>query len=398
MDEIRILLIGNADNFHIEQLAIALKKYSPKPLVIDLMCSAPLTKEKLEKLQGVFDTVYWQQESSILKKLQNAGALYTLVHILNQIKLSASIKKRYTVAEIHYLSPWYAYMVPFIRRKTDNIFACLWGSDYYHERLLNKRRKKEFDYLLRYVDRILVGTSQMSSEIATEYPVFNNKVSEIRFGSHVIDRMKLFLQTANALEIKRRLEIDPDCIVISAGHNASREQSHVRIIDALEQVIKERPGIKIHVLFPMTYPADNGYRNEVKQRLQQVSFPFTIFEKFMPEEQVMEIRMISDMFVHIQSHDAFSAAMLEYFYAGTVVINGSWLKYPELDAAGMRYLSVKENTVTDLVNTLQDSLPEIQMLKKESEANRNIAYNLKSWEANAHKWLRVYDHINATRQ
>ncbi|NML35838.1 glycosyltransferase family 4 protein [Chitinophaga sp. G-6-1-13] len=399
MDELRILLIGEVSNFHIENLAKALRKYSTKPLMVDMMCTGDVSDNKLNDLHKIFNNVYFRKEGFFLKKFRNAGPLYTLFNIISIIKLSTSIKRRYTVAEIHYLDTFYAYIVPFIRRKTDNIFACLWGSDYYQDRAaFGKRQKKEFDYLLHYVDKILVGTSQMSSEVAAEYPALNGKISEIRFGSPVIDRMEEFLQTANATKIKERLGIDPECIVISAGHNGAREQNHLQIIDALEQTVKELGNTKIHVLFPVTYPADENYRNEIRQWLQHVSFPVTIFDKFLAEEQVMEIRVVSDVFIHIQSQDAFSAAMLEYFYAGTVVLNGAWLKYPELDTAGMVYPTVENNTVADLVNALKEILSNMQVFKEKCKGNRNIAYNLKSWEANVYKWLGVYDQLNASTQ
>ena len=56
-----------------------------------------------------------------------------------------------------------------------------------------------------------------------------------------------------------------------------------------------------------------------------------ILDTFVPFEISAQLAIATDIYLHLRDTDAFSNALKEHVFAGSHVIKGDWLKYPELD-------------------------------------------------------------------
>ena len=61
-----------------------------------------------------------------------------------------------------------------------------------------------------------------------------------------------------------------------------------------------------------------------------------LLRQLLDEEKMAKLRCISDIMLHAQPTDAFSASVQECLYCGAIVFNGAWLVYNELDEIDAR--------------------------------------------------------------
>ena len=162
-----------------------------------------------------------------------------------------------------------------------------------------------------------------------------SKIYEAGFGSDAIDRMLQDKQTRD--EAKDKLGL---CgrYVITIGYNGSIGQQHSKVIEAINSVKSVLPS-NLTVLIPATYPSNNeSYLQTLKSKMEEYSIDYRIINRFLSLEELVQLRKCADMFIHAQTTDASCASIMEYMLTDAVIVNGSWLSYPELEKTGMPYV------------------------------------------------------------
>lgn len=136
---------------------------------------------------------------------------------------------------------------------------------------------------------------------------------------------------------KKYYGLNESDITIAIGYNAFPAQNHIPVIRVLSEsdLINNK---NIILLLQLTYgsPSDD-YMNEVENALKKSGFRYKIFTDFMGPYESLRFRYASDIMIHAQHTDAFSASVREHLAANTLVINSSDINYEEYKKAGVFY-------------------------------------------------------------
>jgi len=139
-------------------------------------------------------------------------------------------------------------------------------------------------------------------------------------------------------------------------------------------------------VLPMTYGnIEDGYIDSIKVLLNKIGCEYQLITNFLSDIDVAKLRLATDVFIHAQTTDAFSASVLEYLFAGAVVINPKWISYEELRDLGIEYIEYSNfDELPEIIEQLLDS--EINVF----ESNRIKLESLSSWASVKEKWLALY--------
>ena len=94
----------------------------------------------------------------------------------------------------------------------------------------------------------------------------------------------------------------------------------------------------IMLLLQLTYGDDApAYVIEIEDALEKSGFEYKMFFDFMDSDESLRFRIASDIMIHAQPTDAFSASVREHLAAGSLVINPRRINYSEYKKAGIFY-------------------------------------------------------------
>ena len=124
---------------------------------------------------------------------------------------------------------------------------------------------------------------------------------------------------------------------ICCGYNAQRAQRHKEMLQALADNREYLPS-GYQILIPLTYgEGKQQLFGELKKLSEGLSLNTVFFTDYMTADQVAYLRLVTDLFIHVQTTDAANASLQEFLLAGSACINGKWLSYPYLESDGIPY-------------------------------------------------------------
>ncbi|MBE6442617.1 MAG: glycosyltransferase [Desulfovibrio desulfuricans] len=220
--------------------------------------------------------------------------------------------------------------------------------------------------------------------------LYDNKIYVLDFGVSAYDSINN-IRKLSASHVENRLlySIPENKTCIMIGYNASPYQQHIKVLNAIKNIPEDMQS-KIHVVVHFSYQRINiQYINDVCSSLKNSKFSSCVINRFLDDNEIARLRDAVDIFIHAQLTDALSASMLEYLFAGKIVLNGAWLKYKELEELGIRYFSF--NDFNELSNILQDIILHYNKYKLQLTDNTSLLYGLNSWEAVRPHWLKLYE-------
>ncbi len=261
-----------------------------------------------------------------------------------------------------------------------------WGSD-----ILRLTGKPYNQSLLAKASAITFMAEGLQEAFRRVYGVkYDNKLRIIDFGVSVYDAIDGLDRSAAAHEANRQhFGIPTGKVCIMAGYNANPGQQHLPMIEAIDR-LPNASKLNIHVLlqYSYNYTESPEYYASIAKRLENVGFSWTIIDIFMDDMESARLRDAVDIFIHGQVTDALSASMLEYLYAGALVVNGKWLVYRELESRGIFYMQF--DTFEHLTFLLADILAAESRASFDAATNRAALYAMNSWDAVREKWLQIY--------
>lgn len=286
------------------------------------------------------------------------------------------------VIHIHYIQLWYYSAVKKYKKEacTCRLILTAWGSD------LLRLPKKYYRWMRKFVeasDCIVIGTDNLKSFLVDKISDrIEEKIVRARFGTLIIDKI---IEKKNkgirrdALKIKYIGKSDK--IVVTCGYNGGEFQQHGKMIDALERIDNEyKKNIFLHI--PMGYGGNSEYFKYIEEKIENSGFECKIDKKFYTPDEMAEVRMMTDIFIHGQTTDASSSSVFEYVFSGALLVNGKWLKYPELEQYGVIYEEFEDfNELPDIIlsmikNGNMDNINSYDALVK----TRSWKYLRKTWQ------------------
>lgn len=358
----KVMILCTSYSTYVLQLIKNVKKYYPK-IEISLLTKSLNYKDKLDNYIShlyVYDT--YSGLKTVLSELHD----YNTVHAL-------------------FMENDWAYFVDLIDKCAKKIVLNVGGSDFYRS---NETMLKYLHKLIDVADVVNVQSINVKEDFVKAFPETEKKVEITNYGLEIIDYIPQRSERKINV-VMQYFSLPKDKIIVTCGHNGYKAHQHVEIIQAiskLESNIKKR----ICCVFPMTYPPENDdYIESLIIHLESMGVEYRVLTEYMDFKSMADYASISDIMIHVQTTDQLSSTMLEEMYAGSIVIAGSWLPYKWLKEKGIEFWTVKK--IEDITDVLTDIINNYDEYREKCSVNRNVVYDIASWENLAQKWVALWE-------
>ena len=383
----KLLVVGDAiDTFQLN-FCIYLKKNYPNITIDTLNTNASLTKKRIITSQGhVYNKIiqYYGDHNFLSNIPKVRGAIAYLNSIKSKLMLSRS---NYDVIYFAGLFSNHIKIVLWSEKKS-NLFriASLYGSDFYN--LLTTPEYKQFQKTIDNLDRIIISTKKMESDVLSKINIHTNKIRRCSFGLEPLEKI-VELKDVTSQQAKLSLGIDEDTLVFTCGYNANAIQQHIEIVNGFCEIRDKLP-VKYILLFAMTYGGKQQYKTNIKDALLVSRLKFNIFYTYMTDDEVAMLRKATDVFIQVQKNDAASGSMREHLFCRNIVITGSWLPYQDFVDNGIKFLTIP--TLNELGSKIAYVLENRATIQKEIDNNNTSSkFDESRWPICIQNW---YDVLN----
>ncbi len=373
--EHRVTIVANADSFWTQRY---IKNVSlPLGHRISLVSAS---NEKYKEFYAENNISVLTTENKSNKLGHKINALMTRINTVNAIKNTDP-----ELVVVHYAYNYILQVLPLIQRKTKTIIT-YWGSDLLRsstETLLKvKKAVKKADCLVAVTEDVRAKVYEVyGSEAGNKTKIIDMGVSA--FSS--IDKKRNKAQESKQVIAGQ----NAGKTIITIGYNAGRAQQHDKILRQLS-TLTENEKNSVYLVLPMTYQReDKKYLDQVDDLLLNIGIDYIILRDFMNDDEIADLCLATDIFINAQITDALSSSMLEHIYAGSVVINGKWLKYSFLEENQIHCYTFEN--LEDLKLVLRQAMNDVSQGKHDLIENNCRMLNEKlSWETSRKKWEQVY--------
>lgn len=259
-----------------------------------------------------------------------------------------------------------------------------WGSD-----LLRTEESKLYSAgkFLKYADFITFDNADLEIRFKETYKWAGAIPKRtVMLGLPVLDIIKKKFSDDFREAIREKWGISKEKTVIGIGYNGIPAQQHKKVLSILEKLDDEYKK-RIVLLLQMSYGGTKTYRNSVVNAAKRTGIQYIDIQHFLADDEVSQLRILTDIFINAQATDAFSGSVCEYLFAGTVLINAKWLRYKEFEKYDFNYREFGDfNEINYLI---EKSLKE----KISIEKNKELVWRLRSWECCAPKWKTIYKRV-----
>lgn len=374
----RLLIIGNRFDHHLSRFVTRLRGNHPS-FAIDIFDASMRTSES--EADGLFDNVYCIRHG-FSNFLYRIPVVAQILKGLDTIRAFKAIAPNYKVFNIQFVTLQACIIAKYLKHFTAKVITTPWGSDVYRiPKMWKPFAQKVYDNS-DYV--CVMPNTKFGNDVKRIYNVPEEKCQPLCFGSDVLDAIANSTLTHN--EAKKLFFGDENLFVIVCGYNAAKAQNHVQILESLASVKHQLPNNTLIVL-PMTYGDRNGYVSFVEESLKKSGLKFLILKSYLSDEQMVQLRLATDLFIHMQTTDAYSSSLHEYLLCNAKIINGNWLRYDELEQDGVPYTLSDFNTLSeDIIATINAGTP------IRSEALDNVLDSYK-WSTQIRRWKTILEEL-----
>ncbi len=344
-EDYSILMMGKLYNPHMERFVRNLK-FVNSHVTID--CFGQLIEGK--EMPSDYRNCFRQCELVSFSHCFDSIPVLRSIEIINNWRKhfhAFSKGKHYDIVNIHFPVYVLRYIIKDVRRIADNIVLTPWGSDVYR---INKLNIKNLKIVYGKADYVAVS-GRFADDCSKIFHIPQEKIVGLKIGSESIDTIISLREAISSVEAKKQLGIS-NSYVISCGYNSSPAQRHKCIIESIGRIKGQLPDSLV-LLFPVTYPKNPVYIEELKQQVKSLKIKAIFFEDFLDNEALFLLRQATDMFIHVQTTDASNASIKEYILLKKNCINGSWLRYPEIEGCKLPYYLV--DNLDDLGDVVLDA-------------------------------------------
>ena len=250
------------------------------------------------------------------------------MNLVRKLKLMHDVPK-VDICHVHSVYKTACVMVLRNKHKFKKLILSYWGGDIEDKSpSAVKLRKKCFEY----ADAITVTVRETYDEFHRIYgDSFNEKLRICRFATDGLECIKRLSFEKSREDCRKTYGVSEGQVCVTVGYSAYAAQHQdkcLEIIGSLPARIRD----KMYVIVPMQYGRyDKGYIESVHKAAEKSKTNYCILEEFVPFEISAQLAIATDIYLHLRDTDAFSNALKEHVFAGSHVIKGDWLKYPELD-------------------------------------------------------------------
>lgn len=291
----------------------------------------------------------------------------------------------YDLINLHYVSSTnliYTYIIK--KCMKTKLILSYWGSDLLRA---DKNRLSLMGLFVRAADYITFDNKDLEIKFKEVYGRAAKMPAEtVLFGLPVLDKIHEKCRDGMSESIRKMWNIPDGKTVIAIGYSGTKEHQHVKVLKAvgkLEDQYKER----IVLLLQMTYSGAEDYKKQVLYEAEKTGCEYIGIQRFLTDDEIAELRIITDIFINAQTTDAFSGSVCENLYAGTLLMNAQWLCYQEFKDYDFKYMEFEDiHQIGQLI---------IRAFEQETDVsqNKDLIWRLRSWECCGPRWLKVYKNV-----
>ena len=378
MKDINVLIIGNGNDNHIVRFLTNLKKKLPE-VKIDFYDYGNNKKAKCKDLcEHIYGpSPFFHFIHRVLNKLFKIKFGIYLSYWFGFYRL----KKHYDIANIHFVMPNLLWSMKIIKKKCKNLVLTPWGSDVLRQ---NENAIKILQLIYNKSDYVTAPITGFRNKVKEIFNISEDKFYDTAFGSDMIDLIAAN-NDLSKLEAKSKLGFDGK-FIITVGYNANPAHHHIEIIEQINKVRNKLPENLLIVLPMSYYVTSKQHIIDVKELLHKYNLEYYCFENYVSNEELLLLRKCSDVFIHAQTTDAASASLTEYLLTDNIVLNASWLAYPQLEQYGIPYY--KFDTLDEIGNLLVYAITN----PTEHTTNQSLKKYIKTlgWDSCSNKWADFY--------
>lgn len=340
-----------------------------RTVMIDVLSPKKVGREIDTTVKTVVNSIFW---TSDISSSPYFIGLFKYILSLFRITKDIFLKTKYDIINIQYIQPSYYFVLDRFKRNSNCILVTPWGSDIY-------RRHKWSQWFIERIfsasNYICINDNRFGRDITRFYSIPKSKMVKLDIGSETIDYILEKKTYIDKKKSRDALGLKGDYF-ITCGYNGRREQNHLYIVDAVAKARKDLPS-ELVLLFPFTYLADPEYTLEVEQALAKYNLKARFFKSYLSLEELYYLRQATDMFIHVQTTDANSLSVHEYLLLDKTVINGSWLRYEELERDGLPYYIA--DTLESLPQSIKTAVMNKDSIVTDQAKNYVSSYGWKTW-------------------
>lgn len=364
----KILFVGNANSFLLQNLAKQLKQFNGSFQIDILADQRPL------EIDHGFDNVYYADSTSKYAKIKYVKVVY----YANQYrKLLDKISNDYDAIHIFYVSSIYRLIWKKLNRKAKRVIVTVFGSDFYKS---NSIIRGMISKIVKDCDLITGSNAKTLDDFCEHFNVATFKQRICRFGLTVLDELDNVTEE-ECLRFREKYGIPKGIKIIACGYNASPNQNYDQVLRSIQEI---KSNLKEVFLFFQFHNVQNAYTSEIRKKIKELNIPFHIFDERFSDHELAIYRKTVDIFIQLQKTDQFSGAMQEQLYAGSLVITGKWLPYAQLDEKGMDYVRIED--FNDLNKAILSNIDK----KPEKIKNADIIAGFSKWNKTIRSWADLY--------
>ncbi len=281
------------------------------------------------------------------------------------------------IINIHAVYSFYNQFVDDIKQSGAYLVCTFWGADILN---VNPVVHDPIAPLLQNTDRISMVRS-LHNNFSTKYPEYLNKVHPSRFGLKNLEVLE-----AHKTSVLRSKKIDYTKINLCIGYNGHVSQQHFEIINSLSVLpthIKE----VLNVFVPLTYGLSENYKSQIESELVNSEIKGELILNRFSDDELAEFKLNMDIEINMQVNDALSASITESLYAGTIMLLGEWLNYPEFNDLDLYYTPV---SFENLSATLEKVIVQVVTEHEKSSHNAQKIYSFFTWTHTIDLWENLY--------
>lgn len=313
------------------------------------------------------------------KQFHYIRVLYGL--LIGPIKTLLIAQKGYDMIHIHFIG-WNTRLL-YKLKGTGRMLVTVYGSDILRANPKELQRKGR---LLKRADIVTIETDEMEKVCVQRFPEqLGYKIGRAGFGSENIEFVWANKNKYTKKECKKINDIPEDKIVAFIGYNGSKAQQHLSVLNELKCLppdIKD----KLYLVFHCSYGMEEAYHEILRQNLKNCGIAGKIDTRYLCDIQLAQLRISADLFLNMQTTDVLSSSMLEFMVGDAIIIQGSWLKYAELEG---KVNIEKINQFEELNNSVKKIIENLSAYKKECDKNAEVAYKLLTWESKKSEWENI---------
>lgn len=377
----KILIIGDAGSIFVKQfIEYVLVNKENEIVLLQEYSQLPSNYLEFYKNNNITLEPLVRKENKMLMKIP---VIRSILGNKKWAKVIAKKYKEFDLIHIHGLNRNRGNIGKYLRNNTKKLAISVWGDEIFRksEKILNKYRAY---YSL--ADVITVSTKAMYEAFVKSYGnEYNERISMNKFAIGEFDIIDQVRESSQREEICKEFGIkDAEKMVVLVGHNGRSSQRHHELTRALKKLPKEYLS-NITLLYTMTYGVrDEEYLQTLEKEAQELGCDYVILREFLDEIKIAKLRIISNILLHAQLTDAFSASIQESLYAGSIVMNGNWLKYTDLPNSEDRLVEYED--FDDLTLKLQDVLDNMSSYKEKFKDNQEVLRSISSKDVTTKAW------------